>query len=77
MGGLRPPINLGLGSRRAKFEHMPIFETGSASKRRTTIHSPVIKAKAWSALSKTACIINDLERDRSLNVPVGSKTVGL
>jgi hypothetical protein len=56
---------------------MPKFETGSASKRRTTIHPPVIKAKASSALSKMACIINDLERNKSLNVPVGSKTVGL
>jgi hypothetical protein len=56
---------------------MTIFETGSASERRKTIHSPVIKAKASSVLSKTVCIINDLERNRSLNVPVGSKTVGL
>jgi hypothetical protein len=56
---------------------MPKFETGSASKRRTTIHPSVIKAKASSALSKTACNINDLEMNRSLNVPVGSETVGL
>jgi hypothetical protein len=37
----------------------------------------VIKAKASSALSKTACIINDLDRNRSLNALVGSKTARL
>jgi hypothetical protein len=37
----------------------------------------VIKAKTSRALSKAVCIINDLERDISLNDPVGSKTVGL
>jgi hypothetical protein len=76
MGGLRPPINLGPGQSRAKFEHMPKLKTSSASKRRTTIHPPVIKAKTSSALSKTAGIINDLEMNRRINVLVGSNTAG-
>jgi hypothetical protein len=55
---------------------MPKLKTSSASKRRTTIHLPVIKAKTSSALSKTAGIINDLEMNRRINVLVGSNTAG-
>jgi hypothetical protein len=76
MGGLRPPIDLGPGQGRAKFENMPRLKTHSASQRRTTIHPPVIKAKASSALSKMAGIINDLEMNSRVNDLVGRQTAG-
>jgi hypothetical protein len=76
MGGLRPQIDLGPGQSRAKFEHMPRFKTSSASQRRTTFQSPVIKAKTSSALSKTAGIINDLEMNSRVNNLVGRQTAG-
>jgi hypothetical protein len=55
---------------------MPRFETSSASQRRSTFHPPVIKAKASSALSKTAGMINDLEVNNRVNDLVGHQMAG-
>jgi hypothetical protein len=76
MGGLRPPIDLGSGQSKAKFEHMLRFKTSSASQRRTTFQPPVIKAKTLSALSKTTGIINDLKMNSRVNNLVGRQTAG-